>query len=93
MNGKRSTREITKKTKRQITKGLNDLARMKAMDIIEPKKDSHDEPIIKDNSVLYTKNPLIEFLSQSFILSIHSPKENYMLGNLVLPRVALDLRE
>ena len=66
VNGKRSTREITKKTKRQITNVLNDLARMKAMDIIEPKKDSHDEPIIKDNSVLYTKNPLIEFLSPKF---------------------------
>ena len=62
VNGKRSTREIAKKTKREVTNVLNDLARMKAMELIVPKKNS-EKSIINDNSVLYAKNPLIEFLS------------------------------
>ena len=66
VNGRRSTREIAKKTRRQFTNTLRDLATMKAFELILPKKTENGEVILKDDSVLYEKNPLIAFLPASY---------------------------
>ena len=81
VNGRRSTREIAKKTRRQVTNVLNDIAKMKAMELIEPKKNSDDQPIIKDNSVLYTKNPLIEFLPPNLYSNYPESQKKLYSGN------------
>lgn len=69
VNGKRSTPEIARKTRRQLSNTINDIERMKALELIMPKKDDNGKPIIKDNAVLYHKNPLIEFLSPRYYVN------------------------
>jgi hypothetical protein len=69
VNGKRSTPEIARKTKRQLSNTLNDIEKMKALELIIPKKDDDGKPVLKDKSALYEKNPLIIFLNPKYYVN------------------------
>lgn len=69
INGRRSTPEIAAVTRRQLSNTLNDIERMRALELIVARKDDNGKPIVKDRAVVYQKNPLIEFLSPKYYVN------------------------
>lgn len=66
INGKRSTPEIARMASRQLSNTLRDIERMRALELVLAREENDGKPILKDNAVLYHKNPLIEFLSPKY---------------------------
>ena len=66
VNGKRSNKELAVKTGKTFANTLTDLSKMKALELIITKKDVEGKVVLKDNSPLYEKNPLIDFLSSKY---------------------------
>lgn len=69
VNGNRSTSEIAKRTRRLLSNTLHDVERMKALELIIPKKDDSGKLVYKDNGILYRKNPLIEFIAPKYYVN------------------------
>ena len=58
VNGKRSAKELSIKLGRSNIAILNDLLKMKDLELIFPKMDKNGEVIKKANSIVYEKAPL-----------------------------------
>jgi len=66
VNGKRCAKEISRKCGKPYVPTLNDLLKMKDLELIAPRKDENGKTIKKDNSVVYEKVPLIRHISISY---------------------------
>jgi hypothetical protein len=66
VNGKRSAKEISQKSGRSNVAILNDLLKMKDLELISPKLDQNRKTIKKNGSIIYEKAPLIRHLSISY---------------------------
>lgn len=66
VNGKRSAKEIARKSSRGLSATLADLQKMKDMELLEYRKDSSDKVLRKLDSVVYGKHPILKHLSQSY---------------------------
>lgn len=66
INGRRSTKEIAKRARKGINATLNDLKKMKDMEIIQPRVDRNGNEVKKDGSILFEKVPLIRHLPISY---------------------------
>jgi hypothetical protein len=87
VNGKRSTPEIARMARRQLSNTLNDIERMRALELVIPKKDDNGKSILKDKAVLYRKNPLIEFLNPKYYVNypesqrkLYAPRQTSRTG-------------
>jgi hypothetical protein len=66
VNGKRSAKEIARKLGRSNIAILNDLLKMKDMELIFPKMDKSGKVIKKADSIVYDKSPLIRHIPISY---------------------------
>jgi len=66
VNGRRSAKEIARKTGRPFAVTLKDLQKMKDMDIVSPRKDVKGHIVKKENSIVYEKSPLLKHLPISY---------------------------
>lgn len=66
VNGKRNGKEISRKTGRPYVATLQDLQKMRDMELIAPKLDKNDKPVKTDNSIVYEKVPLIRHIPMTY---------------------------
>lgn len=66
VNGRRNAKEIARKLGRSNNAVLNDLLKMKDLELIFPKMDKNGKIIKKANSIVYEKTPLIRHISISY---------------------------
>jgi hypothetical protein len=59
VNGKRSAKETSRKSGKDLSSTLHDLQKMKDLELISPKTDKNGNILKKENSVIYVKAPLI----------------------------------
>ena len=66
VNGRRSAKDIAHETGRTIHSTLNDLKKMRDMELIILKLDKNGKVKKKDNSFIFEKNPIIRHLSKTY---------------------------
>ena len=66
VNGGRSTREIARKAGRGLPAVDKDIKKLRDMELIQEKKDSKENVIKKDGSIVYEKTPLIRHIPFSY---------------------------
>lgn len=66
VNGKNSTKDIARKTRRPLTSVLDDILVLKDNELIQPRKSDNGSVIKKDGAVVYEKNPVIRHVSLSY---------------------------
>ncbi len=66
VNGKRSAKEIARKSGRGLSTTLHDLQKMKDMELLAYRKDSLGQIVRKSDSVVYEKHPILKHLSRSY---------------------------
>lgn len=66
VNGKRSAKEIARKSGRSLSSTLADLQKMKDMELLRFHEDSTGKPVRKSDSIVYEKHPLIKHLSKTY---------------------------
>ncbi len=81
INGKRSAKEIARKTGKTLAGALRDLQMMRDMELIAPRKNEDGSIFKRDNSVVYEVSPLLKHLSPSYFdepekLVAKKPKES-----------------
>lgn len=65
VNGRRNAKDIALKTGKPIRSTLDDLKKMRVLELIRYKKDKNGEIIKKENSFIYEKNPLLQHIPLS----------------------------
>ena len=98
INGKRSSREISKRTGRTLSSVLNDIKKMKDMGLIEPKMGVKGGSVRKDNCIVYEKVPLMRHIPisyfqgtnkiQKFVKEVSKKPKRYALRPLSIPSPA-----
>jgi hypothetical protein len=66
VNGKRSAKELSRKLGRSTNAVLNDLLKMKDLELILPKLDKNGKEVKKADSIVYEKAPLIRHIPISY---------------------------
>jgi len=66
VNGKRSAKEISRKSGKPLVPTLHDLRKMKDLELISPRIDKNGKVLKKDKSIVYEKVPLIRHISISY---------------------------
>lgn len=66
VNGKRSAKDIARKLGRSDVATLNDLLKMRDLELISPRIDTNGKAMKKENSVIYDKVPLIRHIPISY---------------------------
>jgi len=66
VNGKRSAKEIARKSGKTLAGALKDLQKMRDMELIAPRKNGDGSSFKRDNSVVYERSPLLKHLSISY---------------------------
>ncbi len=66
VNGKRSAKEIARKGGFTFVSALQELQKMKDLELVYPRKDTDGNHLKKDNSVVYEKAPLLKHLPPSY---------------------------
>lgn len=66
LNGKKSAKMISKLSGRSLSVVLQDLQKMKDLELVIPKKDKFDKILKKENSIVYEKNPLLKHISPTY---------------------------
>ena len=69
VNGKKSAKEIAKKSGKSLSATLQDLQKMRDLELIDLKKNDEGKLVKKDNSSIYEKVPLLKHLSSSYFES------------------------
>lgn len=75
INGRRSSKEIARKTGRVLSSTLNDIQKIRDMGLIQVKIDSEGQPIKKDGGILYEKLPVLRHLPLSYFQGINKIKK------------------
>jgi len=74
VNGKNSTKDIANKTGRSLSSVLQDLQKLKDLELIQEKR--NDNAIIKkDGASIFIKNPLVKHISNSYFSDISDVKK------------------
>jgi len=68
VNGKKSAKEIARKSGKSLSATLQDLQKMRELELITPKKNKARLTLRKDNSIVYEKTPLLKHLPNSYFL-------------------------
>lgn len=66
VNGRRSTQEISRKTRKSFQATLNDLRKIRDKELLQPKTDRNGNIVKKDGAILYEKTPLIRDIPLSY---------------------------
>lgn len=66
VNGKRSAKQIARKLGRSDVATLNDLLKMRDLELISPRIDKNGKTVKKDSSIIYDKVPLIRHIPISY---------------------------
>ncbi|MFA5753951.1 MAG: ATP-binding protein [Patescibacteria group bacterium] len=66
INGQKSAKVISKLSRRSLSVILQDLQKMKDLELIVPRKDKLGKVLKKENSTVYEKNPLLKHLPPSY---------------------------
>lgn len=66
INGKKSAKEIAIKTGKSLSATLQDLQKMKDLELVNPKENEEGDIVKKDNSIVYEKNPILKHLSTTY---------------------------
>lgn len=66
VNGKRSAKEISRKSGKNLSSTLHDLQKMNDLELISPKTGKNGNTLKKENSVIYVKAPLILHIPLSY---------------------------
>lgn len=66
VNGKRSAKEIAKKSGKSLSATLQDLQKMRDLELVVPRKGEDERIIRKEKSIIYEKVPLLKHLSDSY---------------------------
>jgi hypothetical protein len=69
-NGKRSTKEMARQTRRSLSSVLQDIEKLRDWELIREKTDSKGKPIRKDGSGVYEKAPLAKHIPLSYFEDI-----------------------
>lgn len=70
INGKKSTKEIARKTGRRLSAVLQDIEKLKDMELVKEKKDKNGNIIKKERATVYEKNPLIKHVPLSYFQDV-----------------------
>lgn len=70
INGKRSTKEIARKTGRRLSSVLGDIQNLKHMELVKEKKDRNGDILKKEGGVVYEKTPLIKHVPLSYFQDV-----------------------
>jgi predicted HTH transcriptional regulator len=70
IDGKRSTKEIARKTGRSLTSILHDIEKLRDMELIEEKKDSKGNIVKKEGTIIYEKARLIKHVPLSYFQEV-----------------------
>jgi len=70
IDGKRSTKEIARKTGRSFTSVLNDIKKLRDMELIKEKMDSEGNIVKKEGAIVYEKVRLIKHVSLSYFQEV-----------------------
>ncbi|KKT96554.1 MAG: hypothetical protein UW97_C0008G0011 [Parcubacteria group bacterium GW2011_GWA2_45_15] len=79
VNGKRSAKEIARRSRKSLSAALQDLQKMRDMELVVPKKNDGGKLLKRDNSVVYEKHPLLKHLSKNYFedpTQLPQPKRN-----------------
>lgn len=79
VNGKRSAKEIARRSRKSLSAALQDLQKMRDMELVVPKKNDDGQLLKRDNSVVYEKHPLLKHLSENYFedpTQLPQPKRN-----------------
>ncbi len=66
VNGKRSAKEIARKSGKTLAGALQELQKMRDMELIAPRKNDDGSIFKRENSVVYERTPLLKHLSGSY---------------------------
>ena len=66
VNGKRSAKEIARRSGKSLSATLQDLQKMRDMELIAAKQDDTGGIVKRDNSVVYEKHQLLKHLSKNY---------------------------
>lgn len=66
VNGKRSAKEIAKRSGKKLAATLHDLQKMRDMELISARQNGDGTTIKRNNSVVYERAPLLKHLSSSY---------------------------
>jgi len=66
VNGKDSTKDIARKSRRSLSSVLNDLKIFKDNELIQEARESEGTTVKKDGAIVYEKNPIIKHVSLSY---------------------------
>lgn len=70
INGKESTKEISRKTNRSLSAVLHDIKKLKDMELVKEKEDKNRKVIKREEAAVYEKTALIRHVSLSYFEDI-----------------------
>jgi len=70
VNGKKSTKDIARKTGRSLSSMLHDIEKLEDMELIEERKDKEGNVIKKEEAAVYQKVPLIRHIPLSYFQDV-----------------------
>jgi len=70
INGKKSTKEIARKTGRSLSSVLQDIEKFKNMELVRGKLDKNGKVVRKEKAFVYEKTPLIKHVSLSYFKDV-----------------------
>lgn len=70
INGKKSTKEIARKTGRSLSSILQDIEKLKNMELVRGKTDKKGKVVRKEKASVYEKLPLIKHVSLSYFKDV-----------------------
>lgn len=70
INGKKSTKEIARKTGRSLSSVLQDIEKLKSMELVKEKKDNKRNIFKKEGATVYEKTPLIKHVPISYFQDV-----------------------
>lgn len=66
VNGKHSAKDIARKSGKSLSAALQDLQKMRDMELISPRKNDNGLALKRNNSIVYERSPLLKHLSTSY---------------------------
>jgi hypothetical protein len=70
IDGKKSTKDLARKTGRSLQSVLNDIGKMKDMELIREKKQNNGKTVKKDGTTIYEKVPLVRHISVNYFSGV-----------------------
>jgi len=78
IDGKRNAKDIAIRTGRKLNAVLNDIKKLKDLELIQPRRDDQGNIVKKDGSTVYEKVPLLKHIPLSYFRDV--TKRSYILA-------------